>query len=865
VLIATFLITIVGILPVTANSTPQTIPFSQDWSDTGLITANDNWTAVPGIVGYLGDNLTATTGTDPQTVLVDGSSVDVIADQTDPALSQGGVAEFGIANPVVALQGTSSADAPNVVIALNTVGQSNVYVSFVLRDIDGTTDNAVQPVAVQYRVGATGTYTNLPAGFVADATSGPSLADVVTPVEVGLPAAANDQAIVHVRIITTNAGGNDEWVGIDDIAVVASPDDAPVVRSTTPAVGATDVAIGSDLTVTFSEPVAAAAGWFTIVCRTSGAHAAGVSGGPTTFTLDPTTDFTHVERCTLTVRATAVTDQDSIDPPDRIALDHVMSFTTTAADDGPAVTATTPADGATDVAVSTDLSITFSEPVDLAAGWYSVVCGTSGVHAADVSGGPMSFALDPTSDFVDAETCTLNVHAAGVTDQDADDPPDAMAGDLVMSFTMAAPPDTAPTVVATTPADGATDIPVGTALGITFDEPVDLGAGWQSIACGTSGTHTALVSGGPTVFGLDPEGDLVPSETCTLTIHAAHVTDQDTDDPPDAMSTDAVVAFTTAAPPDDAPSVVATAPADGATNVALGTDVSVTFDEPVAVTGTWFTIQCTDSGAHVATVTGGPTTYTLDATTDLAQGESCTVTVIAAGVTDQDATDPPDTMAADTSFGFATVEAAPTVNAPPTVGAGGPYTVVEGGSVAVSATGSDPDGDPISYAWDLDGDGTFETSGQTATFSAAGIGAPASRTISVRGSDPGGLSDTGAAKVEVVWPTGGFGPPIGGGPRSNEAKAGAVIPVKFSLGGNRGLDILRDGYPATQAYACGTTPPGDANQPTTSVGPAGLRYDPSTDMYSYQWKTDKTWTGTCRVFVVGLRDGTNLSVGLEFR
>jgi hypothetical protein len=101
VLIATFLITIIGIVPVTANSTPQTIPFSQDWSDTGLITADDNWTAVPGIVGYLGNSLTATVGADPQTVLVDGSSVDVIANQTDPSLTQGGVAEF-VRNPAVA-------------------------------------------------------------------------------------------------------------------------------------------------------------------------------------------------------------------------------------------------------------------------------------------------------------------------------------------------------------------------------------------------------------------------------------------------------------------------------------------------------------------------------------------------------------------------------------------------------------------------------------------------------------------------------------------------------------------------------------------------------------------------------------------
>ena len=273
------------------------------------------------------------------------------------------------------------------------------------------------------------------------------------------------------------------------------------------------------------------------------------------------------------------------------------------------------------------------------------------------------------------------------------------------------------------------------------------------------------------------------------------------------------------------------------------------------------------SGAHTGTVTGGPTTYSVDPATDFAAGESCTVTIIAAGVTDDDATDPPDTMAADTSFDFTTVEAAPTVNAPPTVQAGGPYAVVEGGSVSVSATGSDPDGDPISYDWDLDGDGTFETTGQTATFSAAGIQAPASQTIRVRGSDPGGLSDDDATTVSVTRPTGGsFGPPIGrGGSGPVAAKAGSVVPVKFSLGGDRGPNPLRAGYPASGAYTCGAALPSDAGGPAESVGGGGLKYDSATDTYSFQWKTDKAWKDTCRVFVVGLRDGTNLTVGFQFK
>ncbi len=208
---------------VRADSTPQTLPFSQNWSSTGQITTDDDWSGVPGIVGFRGDNLTVVTGTDPQTILADGSGtpVDVIANQANPnTQATGGVAEFdGIANPAVALQGSGTADAPHIVISINTTGMSGIVIGYFLRDIDGSADDAVQPVALQFRVGASGNYTNIPAGFVADATTGPSLATLVTPVSVTLPAAANNQPLVQIRMITTNAAGNDEWVGIDEILI----------------------------------------------------------------------------------------------------------------------------------------------------------------------------------------------------------------------------------------------------------------------------------------------------------------------------------------------------------------------------------------------------------------------------------------------------------------------------------------------------------------------------------------------------------------------------------------------------------------------------------------------------------------------
>ncbi len=209
-----------------ADTTPHNLnanDFAQNWSTTTLITTDDNWSGVPSIIGYRGDDLTTVTATDPQSILADGSAtpVDVNANRSDPnTFATGGVTEFdGIANPVVALTGSGTADAPHIVIRLNATNRENLFVAYQLRDLDGSADNAVMPVALQYRVGGSGAFTNVPAGFVADATSGPNLATLTTNVAAELPAAANDQAIVDVRIITANAVGNDEWVGIDNIEV----------------------------------------------------------------------------------------------------------------------------------------------------------------------------------------------------------------------------------------------------------------------------------------------------------------------------------------------------------------------------------------------------------------------------------------------------------------------------------------------------------------------------------------------------------------------------------------------------------------------------------------------------------------------
>ena len=175
-----------------ADATPQGLPFAQSWTNIAQISINDDWDGVPGIVGYRGDDATTVTGTDPQTLLGDYTTtpVDVNINQTNPTtFTTGGVAEFELADPTIALNGSGTADAPFVLIGIRTTGYTDINVAYRLRDIDGSVDNAVQPVALHYRIGNTGTFVNVPAAFVSDATAGPSLT-LVTDVSAELPAEA---------------------------------------------------------------------------------------------------------------------------------------------------------------------------------------------------------------------------------------------------------------------------------------------------------------------------------------------------------------------------------------------------------------------------------------------------------------------------------------------------------------------------------------------------------------------------------------------------------------------------------------------------------------------------------------------------
>ncbi len=160
---------------------------------------------------------------------------------------------------------------------------------------------------------------------------------------------------------------------------------------------------------------------------------------------------------------------------------------------------------------------------------------------------------------------------------------------------------------------------------------------------------------------------------------------------------------------------------------------------------------------------------------------------------------------------FAVVER---VNRPPSANAGGPYTVDEGDSVVVAASGSDPEGGALTFAWDLDNNGTFETPSQSVTFSAAGLDGSSSHMIAVQATDSGGLLATDQATVNVL----NVAPTVG-------AITAPVSPVQVNSAINTSADFTDPGMPDTHTtvwdWGDNSTSPGTVNETSGSGSVTG--------------------------------------------
>jgi uncharacterized repeat protein (TIGR01451 family) len=138
-------------------------------------------------------------------------------------------------------------------------------------------------------------------------------------------------------------------------------------------------------------------------------------------------------------------------------------------------------------------------------------------------------------------------------------------------------------------------------------------------------------------------------------------------------------------------------------------------------------------------------------------------------------------------------------------------------------------------------------------------------TVNSTATDAAGNSSSCSFTVTVRYNFTGFFSPVNNLPVMNVVNAGKGIPVKFSLSGNKGLSIFETGYPASGVIACNTTDPAVDLDATVTAGSSSLSYDAASDQYSYVWKTESSWAGSCRQLVIKLKDGKMYRANFKFK
>ena len=315
------------------------------------------------------------------------------------------------------------------------------------------------------------------------------------------------------------------------------PDPLPTGSITSPSDGA-QVTNTPTFMVSFSEPVGITGAWFSVSCGGGGTTGGGTTynnthytitaSGGTSFTLVPNGGTSLPNNTTCTVRVNDSAIRDSANQPMDTGNSSLSIVVITPDTIPPTATITSPSNGVF-VTNTPNIGVTFSEQVNLATGWLSVVCGGGTSYSeADyvVSASGNSYTLTPNggTSLPNNTTCTMTVDSSKVTDTSIH----VNALSSSPTITVNTPDTIPPSVSAHALNTGSPYSIVNPGFSVTFSESVTLGTGWFSFACGgttrTDADYTVSVSGAS--YTLAPTGgDFPANQTCNGVIGNSAVSD----------------------------------------------------------------------------------------------------------------------------------------------------------------------------------------------------------------------------------------------------------------------------------------------------------------------------------------------------
>jgi len=332
----------------------------------------------------------------------------------------------------------------------------------------------------------------------------------------------------------------------------------PAVTAVSPADGAVNVQIATSVVLTFSEQMSPASISGATITLRNGATSADV---PATVAYDAATTSAILAPLSplsfATVFAVTVSTAARDIAGNALANAFTSGFTTASAPDvtPPAVVSAIPANGATNVPVTSLVKVIFSEAMNPASVNASTIVlkqtatGTAVAGAVSYDVAANSATLTPAGSLSEGTAYTLTV--AGPTDVAGN----ALVGTFSSGFTTVAVGDvTPPTVVSTSPADGATNVPTTVVITATFSETMDP-ATVNATTFSVNHTGSGVSVSGPVTYdAASRTATLTPSSPLTNNAtYLGTITTGAKDVAGNPLSASVPFAFTVAAP---APSIV---------------------------------------------------------------------------------------------------------------------------------------------------------------------------------------------------------------------------------------------------------------------------------------------------------------------
>ncbi|WP_342565440.1 Ig-like domain-containing protein [Paenibacillus sp. FSL R7-0345] len=343
-------------------------------------------------------------------------------------------------------------------------------------------------------------------------------------VTVDLP---NDLAYSSTYFVQIESGafkgaGGSYFAGISDsttwkFTTVAAPDTtAPTVSAFSPENGSADVAVETNLTLTFSENVVAGEGNIVIYNSANNTPVATISAQDAVIldnvvTINPANDLGYAASYYVRVGSGAFKDTAG-NSYAGITNNTAWQFTTTAVPDrtSPTVSTYAPESWATEVATSANLALTFSENVVKSDGRIEIFKSTDEMNPVvtiPANSGNVTIqnnvvTINPVNDLEYGTSYFVRITEGAFKDL-AGNSFAGITGITAWRFMTTSLPDTAaPLVTAFSPADNAVNVPVSTALTLSFNENVTAGdaeivimnAATDSAVTAIKANNTALVS-----------------------------------------------------------------------------------------------------------------------------------------------------------------------------------------------------------------------------------------------------------------------------------------------------------------------------------------------------------------------------------